>query len=67
MKNKFWIDNSNGYPVMMTTDGKMSWREACKVSWKSCKESQPNYTLYLVLGLTAVFSILTYILHNFIL
>ena len=63
---KYWIDNSEGHPVMMTTDGKMSWREACKVSWKGCTK-EPNYTLYLVLWLTAVFSILTYILHNFIL
>ena len=36
---KYWIDNSEGHPVMMTTNGKMSWREACKVSWKSCRES----------------------------
>ena len=63
---KYWIDNSEGHPVIMTTNGKMSWREACKVSWKSNIECGPNYTLYLVLGIVVVAAILVYILHNFI-
>jgi hypothetical protein len=62
---KYWIDNSEGHPVMMTTDGKMSWREACKVSWEGCTK-EPNITLYLVLGIVAVVAVLVYLLHSFI-
>lgn len=62
---KYWIDYSEGHPVMMTTDGKMSWREACKVSWEGCTK-EPNTTLYLILGIVAVAAVLVYILHSFI-
>jgi hypothetical protein len=60
---KYWIDNSNGYPVMMTTNGKMSWRDCFKESWKSCREAGPNYTLYLIV---AVGVVITFTLHSFL-
>lgn len=42
---KYWIDYSEGHPVMMTTDGKMSWREACKVSWEGCTKNLTPHSI----------------------
>ena len=36
---------------MMTTNGKMPWRECFRESWKSCREAGPNYTMYLIFGI----------------
>ena len=63
---KYWIDESNGYSVMMTTNGKMSWRDCFKESWKSCREAGPNYTLYLIFGIVAVGVVIALVLHSFL-
>jgi hypothetical protein len=63
---KYWIDQSNGYPVMMTTNGKMPWRECFSESWRSCREAGPNYTMYLIFGIVAVGVVITLLLHSFL-
>ena len=63
MEKKYWIDDSEGHPVIMTTNGRMSWKEAIIESWKSCKKAEPNVALYLIFGIITFGVIIALILH----
>jgi hypothetical protein len=61
---KYWIDESEGHPVMMTTNGRLPWKECFKESWRSLRESEPNYAIIWIFVVIAVGVVITLFLHS---